>query len=124
MITKLLIVAAGGSLGSVLRYLVYVFFDKQYVSSFPWATLTVNIIGSLLIGFLWGFFDRYYISTGMRLLIFIGLLGGFTTFSTFAFDIFSLFRDGEFKLLAAYLLASNILSIGTVFIGYALTRLF
>ena len=124
MITKLLIVAAGGSVGSVLRYLVYLFFDRQYVSSFPWATLTVNVLGSLLIGFLWGFFDRIHVSSGIRLMIFIGLLGGFTTFSTFAFDIFSLFKAGEFKAMTTYLLISNILSLGGVFFGYAVTRLF
>ena len=124
MITKLLIVAAGGSLGSVMRYLVFVLFERQYPSSFPWATLTVNIVGSLLIGFLWGYFDRIHISSGMRLMIFIGLLGGFTTFSTFAFDIFSLFRDGEFKLMTIYFLSSNLLTIGAAFFGYAITRLF
>ncbi len=124
MITKLIIVAAGGSLGTVLRYLVFILFEKQHVSLFPWATLTVNIVGSLLIGFLWGMFDRIYISPGMRMLIFIGLLGGFTTFSTFAFDIFSLLRDGEYKLMIAYFLASNVLGIGGAMFGYYLTRIF
>lgn len=124
MILKLLSVAVGGSIGAVSRYLIYFYFEKQHSSFFPWATLIVNLLGSFLIGFLWGYFDRVYISTGFRLMIFIGLLGSFTTYSTFAFDIFSLFRDGEFKLLVVYLFGTNILAIGFVFAGYYLTKLF
>lgn len=122
MILKLLSVAFGGSIGSVARYLIYFYFEKQHTSLFPWATLIVNLLGSFLIGFLWGYFDRVYLPTGFRLMIFIGLLGSFTTYSTFAFDIFSLFRDGEFRLLLVYLFGTNILAIGFVFVGYYLTK--
>lgn len=124
MITKLLMVAVGGGIGSVLRYLVYILLEKEHVSVFPWATLTVNIVGSFIIGLLWGLFDKIHISPGMRMLIFIGLLGGFTTFSTFAFDLFNLMRDGEYKLMATYFLASNIFSFGGVGLGYYLSRSF
>jgi CrcB protein len=124
MILKLLSVALGGSIGSVSRYLVYYYFEKQHSSLFPWATLIVNLLGSFLIGFLWGYFDKVYVPAGYRLMIFIGLLGSFTTYSTFAFDIFSLFREGEFKLLIVYLFGTNILAIGFVFAGYYFTRLF
>jgi CrcB protein len=124
MITKLIIVAVGGSAGSVLRYLVFLLFDRYHATTFPWATLAVNLIGSLMIGFLWGLFDRVHISPGIRLLLFIGLLGGFTTFSTFAFDIFSLYRDGDYKMMITYLLSSNILSIGFAFLGYGVSRMF
>lgn len=123
MILKLLSIALGGSIGSVSRYLIYHYFEKQHTSLFPWATLIVNLLGSFLIGFLWGYFDRVYISPGYRLMIFIGILGSFTTYSTFAFDVFSLFRDGEFKLLAVYLLGTNILAISFVFAGYYLSKL-
>lgn len=124
MMLKLLSVALGGSIGAAARYLVYFYFERQHTSLFPWATLIVNLLGSLLIGFLWGYFDRIYVTPGFRLMIFIGLLGSFTTYSTFAFDIFSLFRDGEFKLLVVYLFGTNILAIGCVFMGYYLTKLF
>ena len=124
MISKLLIVAAGGGLGTVLRYLVFVLFEKQHGSGFPWATLTVNIVGSLIIGFLWGIFDKMYISPGIRMLIFVGLLGGFTTFSTFAFDILSLMREGEYKLMLTYFMATNILGIGGAIFGYYLAKTF
>jgi CrcB protein len=124
MILKILAVAAGGSVGASLRYLVFYFFEKQHSSVFPWATLLVNLLGSFLIGFLWGYFDRFFVTTGIRLLIFVGLLGSFTTYSTYAFDVFSLFRDGEFKMLAVYILGSNVMGIGLAFTGFYLTRYF
>ena len=124
MIVKLLAVAAGGSVGSVLRYLVFYWFERQHTHLFPWPTLIVNLTGAFLIGFLWGIFDRVYVTPGMRMLIFIGVLGSFTTFSTFAFDIFSLIRDGEMRLMVVYLLASNVLGIGLAVGGYYLSRVF
>ena len=122
MIYKLLAVALGGATGATFRYLVYHNFDRFHQSDFPWATLIVNLSGSFLIGFLWGLFDRYYISPGLQLFIFIGILGSFTTFSTFAFEIFSLTKDGEIKLMLAYLLSSNLLGIGLAFAGFYLWR--
>jgi len=122
MIIKLLAVAAGGTVGSVLRYFAFYYIERQHTSVFPWATLLVNLTGAFLIGFLWGVFDRIYVAPGLRMLIFMRVLGSFPTFSTFAFDIFSLIRDGEIKLMIAYLLASNILGIGLAVGGYYLTR--
>lgn len=118
MIYKLLAVAIGGSLGAVGRYLIYLLVDKAYNGMFPWATLLVNLAGAFLIGFLWGMFDKFYISPAMRTFLFIGILGSFTTFSTFAFDILSMTKDGEIKQMVFYLLASNILGIGFAFAGF------
>ena len=118
MIYKLLAIALGGATGAVVRYLIYYYFDRFHQSDFPWATFIVNLGGSFLIGFLWGLFDRYYISPGLRMFIFIGILGSFTTFSTFAFDILSLTKDGEIKLMLAYLLSTNVLGIGLAFVGF------
>ena len=118
MIFKLMIVALGGSIGAVGRYLVYLSIDKLYNGMFPWATLLVNLMGALLIGFLWGLFDKFYISPAMRTLVFIGILGSFTTFSAFAFDILSMTKDGEIKQLIFYVLASNILGTGLAFAGF------
>jgi CrcB protein len=123
MIYKLLILSVGGSLGTTLRFLVYYFFERHQNSGFPWATLTVNTIGSFIIGFLWGYFADHYLSPGLRMLIFVGILGSFTTFSTFAFDNFSLFRDGEIKEMILYLLATNIFGIGLAFSGYYLSKI-
>lgn len=122
MIYKLLTVGFGGAIGAMLRFLVYYNFDRLHQSNFPWATFIVNLTGSFLIGFLWGLLDRYYVSPGMRMFLFIGILGSFTTFSTFSFDILSLGREGEIKLLLAYLLSSNILGISLAFVGFYLWR--
>ncbi len=123
MIYKLLILSVGGSIGTTLRFLVYFLIEKDRISGFPWATLTVNTVGSFFIGFLWGFFANHYISPGLRMLIFVGILGSFTTFSTFAFDNFSLIRDGEVREMILYLLTTNILGIGLAFGGYYIAKL-
>ena len=122
MIYKLLVLSVGGGLGTVFRFLVYTFFEKNYQSDFPWATFTVNTLGSFLIGFLWGYFSNHYLSPGLRMLVFVGFLGSFTTFSTFAFDNFSLLRDGEFRFMIAYLFMTNILGIGLAIGGYFLSK--
>lgn len=122
MIIKLLAVAFGGSIGAILRFLIYELIESKYHSDFPWATLTVNLLGSLIIGFLWGYFTRTYVSPGLRLLIFVGILGSFTTFSTFAFDNFSLLRSGEFTYMTLYFLATNVFGIMLAIGGYVLSK--
>ncbi len=122
MIIKLLAVAFGGSIGAVLRFLIYELIESKYHSDFPWATLTVNLLGSLVIGFLWGYFARTYVTPGMRLLIFVGILGSFTTFSTFAFDNFSLLKSGEFTYMTIYFLATNVFGILLAIGGYLLSK--
>jgi CrcB protein len=122
MIYKLLILSVGGSLGTTLRFLVYTLFEKHQDGGFPWATFTVNTLGSFIIGFLWGYFANHYLSPGLRMLIFVGFLGSFTTFSTFAFDNFSLLRDGEVKEMVFYLLATNFIGIGLAIGGYYLAK--
>ncbi|MBN2639032.1 MAG: fluoride efflux transporter CrcB [Bacteroidales bacterium] len=124
MIEKLLAVAFGGSIGAVLRFLIYQLIESKHKSDFPWATLIVNLIGSLVIGFLWGYFTKVYISPSFRMLIFVGILGSFTTFSTFAFDNFSLIRNGEFTLMTFYVLSTNVLGIVLSFAGYSLSKSF
>jgi len=122
MVIKLLAVAFGGSIGSVLRFLIYELIESKYHSDFPWATLTVNLLGSLVIGFLWGYFTRTYVSPGLRLIIFVGILGSFTTFSTFAFDNFSLLKSGEFTYMTIYFLVTNVFGILLAIGGYLLSK--
>jgi len=123
MIQKILAVALGGSIGAVLRYLIFLLNEKSQSPSFPWATLAVNLIGSFLIGLLWGIFDKYYLSPGIRLFIFVGILGSFTTFSTFAFDVFSMSKDGSFRNMILYISATNIFGIALAFGGYYLSKI-
>ncbi len=89
---------------------------------FPWGTLAVNLTGSFAIGLLWGVFEVENMSSNARHFIFVGLLGGFTTFSTFALESFSLFRDGEVKLALSNLLISNIVGLALVFAGFLLAK--
>ena len=123
MIQKILAVALGGSIGAVIRFLIFTYYDKLSNQSFPWATLAVNLFGSFLIGLLWGIFDRVYVTPGIRLFLFVGILGSFTTFSTFAFDVFSMSKDGDIKNIIIYILATNIFGIALAFGGYYLSKI-
>ena len=120
--TKIIYIAAGGAIGTVLRYSISGLTYRFFSGVFPWGTLAVNLTGSLIIGLLWGFFEIENISSNVRNFIFIGILGGFTTFSTFALESLNLFRDGEVKLALTNILASNILGIVLVFLGFIIAR--
>ena len=120
--TKILLLAAGGAIGTLLRYSLSGLTYKLFNGVFPWGTLFVNLAGSFAIGFLWGFFDIENLSSNIRNFIFIGVLGGFTTFSTFALENFSMFRDGQIKLALSNIIASNIIGIALVFAGFLLSK--
>ena len=106
----------------MLRYIIGGLDYKFSGGVFPVSTLVVNITGSLIIGFLWGIFDRYAISPNVRLFIFIGILGGYTTFSTYSLETFNLLRDGEYKIALINIALSNILAVGFVFSGFFAAR--
>ena len=118
MIRNLLLVALGGAVGSVLRYLI-----SSINTSFPWGTFTVNVLGSLLIGLLVGFVSKGLLSPEMKLLLVTGLCGGFTTFSTFANESFSMMKAGDVLLTALYVGASVVIGILAVWGGMMLSNL-
>ncbi|TCV61337.1 camphor resistance protein CrcB [Neorhizobium sp. R1-B] len=119
----MLLVAIGGALGSVCRYLVGLWALRQFGPNFPWGTLTVNVAGSFAIGLLAELIVRRYdASPEMRLLLITGVLGGFTTFSAFSLDVITLFERGAALAGATYVLASVAISLGAVFAGLALGR--
>lgn len=119
----LFLLILGGAIGTIARYLVFVLIDKQIGHAFPWGTLFVNLTGSFMIGLLWGFFEKINITPAMRLFIFIGILGSFTTFSTFAFDNFNLINQGAVKMMLLNVLLNNIGGIGLCFAGFYLIKL-
>jgi fluoride exporter len=119
---KFLLIAFGGAIGAVMRYIMSGIDYKFSQGVFPVSTLAVNLLGSLFIGFLWGLFEAVVVSSNIRMFIFIGILGGFTTFSTFALENFNLIRDGERSIALINIMLSNVLGIGLVFIGYGLAR--
>ncbi|PKP37238.1 MAG: fluoride efflux transporter CrcB [Bacteroidetes bacterium HGW-Bacteroidetes-15] len=124
MIKNVLIVALGGGVGSVARYLLTLYIQKGSDGTFPWGTFIVNILGSLFIGLLYGLAERgHLMSTELRLLLAVGLCGGFTTFSTFANESFILIRGGEFLHMAIYTSLSVVLGFSFVYLGYSLINL-
>ncbi len=119
---NLFFIGIGGAIGAVLRYVVSGLDYKFSNGVFPLSTLVINLAGSFIIGFLWGLFEVFVVSPTLRMFIFIGVLGGFTTFSTFTLENFNLIRDGEMSIAITNIVLSNLLGIGLVFSGYWLAR--
>jgi CrcB protein len=120
-----LIVFLGGGLGAALRHGVNFVSARFLGTAFPYATLFENVTGSLVMGLLAGYFAfKGDASQSWRLFLTTGILGGYTTFSTYSLDAALLYERGELGLAALYVLASVILSIGGLFAGLALVRNF
>ena len=122
--TKILIaIFLGGGTGSVLRYFVQVALHERITSyCFPWATFTVNILGSFLIGLFYALSARFNLSTEIRLLLTVGLCGGFTTFSTFSNDGMILIKQGFYGMFFLYTLLSVALGLIATLTGGAFGR--
>ena len=118
MIKNLLLVALGGAVGSVGRYLV----SKWLEGSFPWGTLTVNTVGCLLIGFLTGLVTKGALTPEMKLLLVTGFCGGFTTFSTFANESFSMMKASDAMLAAIYIGVSVAVGVFAVYVGLQIAK--
>ena len=120
---EVLLVALGGAIGSVLRYLVGVWSVRLAGAGFPWGTLTVNLVGSFIIGVVIEMIVRKFDgSPALRLLLMTGVLGGFTTFSSFALDTVMLMERGQLMTAIVYVLVSVIVSLCAVFAGLSLIR--
>lgn len=122
---SLFLVGAGGFLGSVLRFVlsgwVHRFLDNPW---FPYGTLAVNVAGSLAIGFLAGLAEsRSLFTAEVRLFVFIGLLGGFTTFSSLTLETFVLARNTQYLAALANFSLHIVLGLFAVWIGNVLARL-
>jgi CrcB protein len=119
---SVLYVALGGALGSVSRYLVGIWAQTASKSiDFPYGTLTVNLIGCFVIGFLSQLVEsRGVFTPESRALVFIGILGGFTTFSSFGNDTVNLLREGETFNALANVGANVILGLALVWLGRAI----
>ncbi|MBI67157.1 MAG: fluoride efflux transporter CrcB [Chloroflexi bacterium] len=121
---ELLLVGAGGFIGSTFRYvLMQLFSNIASNSSFPWGIFIANISGSLLIGLLAGLTEsRNAINPEIRLFLFVGLLGGFTTFSSITNDTLTLFRNSQVVLAFANIGLTVFLGMLFVALGYFLAR--
>ena len=119
---QLLAIAIGGALGAVLRHTIATWVQSSANTQFPWGTIAVNLLGCFTIGFLFQLFERWSLTQNQRSFIFTGLLGAFTTFSTYGLDIVKLLQTGNISGTAVKLLISNGGGILLVIAGIALGR--
>ena len=122
---NIVLVGSGGFIGAVGRYLIGGWIYRLFPSAgFPWGTLFVNVCGCILIGFLGGLSEfRYALRPGGRLFLMIGILGGFTTFSSFGFETFNMAREGKTIGVGANFGLHAAAALGAVWLGYALSYL-
>ena len=121
----ILLVAIGGALGSVGRYLTGLATLRLFGPGYPWGTLTVNLVGGLAIGIFAELIARRFDgSAELRLFIITGILGGFTTFSAFSLEVTAMAERGDYLTALGYVLVSVALSVTAVFAGLALVRAF
>lgn len=116
---RIFLVGLGGFVGSVARYIASGYVQEWSMSiAFPYGTLAVNVIGCFVIGFLSHLADsRGIFTVETRVFVFVGILGGFTTFSTFGNETMNLWRDGESSYVLANVLGHVILGLGAVWLG-------
>ena len=120
----LLAVALGGAFGSMARYGADTFIERRSFSIFPWSTFTINATGCLLIGVvIAALVDRHHTPAWVRAGLVMGVLGGFTTFSTFAQEGLSLFEEGRSEVALVYLLGSVVTGVVAVYAGTRIGRL-
>jgi fluoride exporter len=115
---RVLLIALGGGIGSALRYLCTSVVHQLYGAIFPAGTFVVNVLGSFAIGLLWVYSDRFTFSRETRVFIFVGILGGFTTFSSYAIETLNLLQDKQITLAAANVLGTNILCLLACYAGF------
>ena len=120
---QLIAIAAGGALGALFRYWVSNGVHLVVGRSFPYGTLTVNVIGSLCIGLLYVFFnERFEVAAPWRALMMVGVLGAFTTFSTFSVETLNLIESGQFVRAMLNMLLSVVLCVAAAGLGVLLAR--
>lgn len=116
---KYVYIIVGGAAGSLLRFWMSEFVSTRVNAAFPAAIFIVNMLGALLIGFLFGLLSvNGKIDERLQFLLFIGFLGGFTTFSSFALENMRLLQDGYVLTALSYILLTNVLGIGLAYGAY------
>jgi CrcB protein len=118
----ILVIGIGSFIGGISRYLLTQFIQNKFLSTYPFGTLCVNIIGCLLIGVVFGLSERGNISMEWRLFLATGILGGFTTFSSFSNETVSLLRDGQYWFAFSYVGASVLIGLIATIIGISLIK--
>lgn len=120
---KLLLIGLGGFAGAIMRYLMSGLPHKYLNGSFPYGTLLVNVLGCLLIGALMFLVeDRRMLASGTRLFLITGILGSFTTFSTFGFETYALLRESQYVSALANIGANLVFGLVAVVAGWTLMK--
>jgi fluoride exporter len=120
---RLVLVAVGGAIGSTLRYALDGAVYRWLPPTFPFGTFVVNVTGCALFGLLLGLGEqRLVVGSPARTFLLIGVLGGFTTFSSFAFETVQLLRGGEWLLGVGNVVGQVVLGLAALWIGFALGR--
>jgi CrcB protein len=123
MFQRLFLIGVAGLLGTLCRYGLSGLVARRFGETFPTGTLLVNVIGCFLAGFLlYTLNERFLVSEVVRMALMIGFLGGFTTFSSFGAQTFTLMKDGETFFAVMNVLVSNAVGIASVWIGYSLAK--
>lgn len=121
---RILLVGLGGAIGAIFRYGSSGFIYSKFGAGFPWGTIFVNTIGSFLIGALLAFFElRDIESNNIRLFLTVGLLGGFTTFSTFSAEVMAQIKEAQFFFAGLNMVGTLILVLIGYWLGDTLIRL-
>ena len=120
---KLALIGLGGLLGTLSRYWLSQVIDERAHSSFPYGTMIVNFAGCFAAGFLFHALEQSVISPDLRLAIFTGFLGGFTTFSAYALQTLVLTQGGMLSMAGVNVIASNIVGLAMVWLGAGASRL-
>lgn len=122
---NLSLVFVGGGIGAVARYWMQGMVYRFMNGVFPYGTIAVNILGCFLIGLLMtGMEERFMVNPSLRIFITIGILGGFTTFSSFSFETIALFQDGEVFFGMLNILASVAICLSATYVGVFIGKLF
>jgi CrcB protein len=120
---RLIYIGLAGFAGTLMRYWLSDWTARRFGETFPTGTLVVNLIGCFLAGLLFYLmFDRFLVSPTVRSVVLIGLLGGFTTFSSFGLQTFTLLREGEMGFALFNIAVSNVGGLLMVWVGYSLAK--
>ena len=114
---KILSIGIGGFIGAILRYGMAEYISLNSGSFYPWGTFSVNLLGAFTIGFLWKALEYVPINADLKALIFVGMIGAFTTFSTFMFETVKLLQDSEYLYALTYLFGSIVFGLVAVYLG-------
>lgn len=118
----ILLIGLGSFLGGISRYLLTIYINNRYLPNFPFGTLAVNIIGCFLIGLVYGFTEKGNVSDEWRLFLATGILGGFTTFSSFSHETITLLREQHYLYAFANVGFSIFLGLAATLAGIFVTK--